>query len=87
MRQYIYGKNTVLESLKGEKPVYEIYMMKNAKDEKLLSLAKAKNAKVNIVAHKGVLNQLVGNVTRSSPSVVLLEIAITVSSLHISSFN
>ena len=62
MRQYIYGKNTVLESLKGEKPVYEIYMMKNAKDEKLLSLAKAKNAKVNIVAHKGVLNQLVGNV-------------------------
>ena len=42
MRQYIYGKNTVLESLKGEKPVYEIYMMKNAKNEKILFLGKKK---------------------------------------------
>ena len=29
MRQYIYGKNTVYEALKGDKPVYEIYLMKN----------------------------------------------------------
>lgn len=62
MREYIYGKNTVLESLKGDKPVYEVYLMKNVKDEKLIALAKAKNAKVNIVAHKGILNDLVGNV-------------------------
>ena len=62
MRQYIYGKNTVLESLKGDKLVHEIYLMKNAKDEKILSLAKTKNVKVNIVAHKGILNELVGNV-------------------------
>lgn len=62
MRQYIYGKNTVLQSLKGDKPVYGIYLMKNVKDEKLISLAKAKNVKVNMVAHKGVLNQMVGNV-------------------------
>lgn len=62
MRQYIYGKNTVFESLKGNKPVYQVYLMKNVKDEKLLALAKAKNAQVNIVAHKGVFNDLVGNV-------------------------
>lgn len=62
MRQYIYGKNTVIESLKGDKPVYEIYLMKSAKDDRLLSLAKEKKAKVNIVTHKGVLNELVGNV-------------------------
>lgn len=62
MRQYIYGKNTVLESLKGDKPVYQVYMMKNVKDEKIISLAKSKNAKINIVSHKGVLNDLVGNV-------------------------
>lgn len=62
MRQYIYGKNTVFESLKGDKPVYQVYLMKNVKDEKLLALAKAKNAQVNIVAHKGTLNDLVGNV-------------------------
>ena len=36
MTQYIYGKNTVIESLKGNKPVYEVYLMKNAK--KILSL-------------------------------------------------
>jgi len=62
MKQYIYGKNTVLESLKGNKPVYEVYMMKNVKDEQYLSLAKKKNAKVHIVAHKSVLNDFVGNV-------------------------
>lgn len=62
MRQYIYGKNTVFESLKGNKPVYEVYMMKNVKDEKLMALAKKKNVKVNIVAQKSVLNNLVRNV-------------------------
>ena len=62
MRQYIYGKNTVLESLKGNKPVYQVYMMKNMKDDKIISLAKEKNAKVNIVTSKGVLNDLVGSV-------------------------
>lgn len=62
MRQYIYGKNTVMESLKGDKPVYQIYLMKNVKDEKLLSLAQKRNVNINFVAHKGVLNDLVGNV-------------------------
>ncbi len=62
MRQYIYGKNTVFESLKGDKPVYQVYMMKNVIDDKLMSLAKKKNVNINIVTHKGVLNEMVGNV-------------------------
>lgn len=62
MRQYIYGKNTVMESLKGHKPVYQVYVMKNVKDEKLMSLAQKKNAKMHIVSHKNELNELVGNV-------------------------
>ena len=36
--------------------------MKNVKDEQLMSIAKKRNIKVNIVAHKGVLNDLVGSV-------------------------
>lgn len=62
MRQYIYGKNTVIEALKGNKPVYQVYMMKNVKDDKIISLAESKNAKVNIVAQKNTLNDLVGHV-------------------------
>lgn len=62
MRQYIYGKNTVLEALKGDKPVYQVYMMKNVKDDKIINLANQKNAKVNIVTQKNVLNELVGRV-------------------------
>lgn len=62
MRQYIYGKNTVIESLKGNKPVYQVYLMKNMKDDLIISLAKQKNAKMNIVSQKSVLNDLVGNV-------------------------
>ena len=60
MRQYIYGKNTVYEALKGDKPVYEIYLMKNVKEDKIIELAKKKNAKVNIVTQKSVFNDLVG---------------------------
>ncbi len=62
MRQYIYGKNTVIEALKGSKPVYQVYMMKNVKDDKIIALAKSKNAKVNIIAQKNVLNDMVGRV-------------------------
>lgn len=62
MRQYIYGRNTILETLKGHKPVYEVYMMKNVKDDHIIALAKKKNAKVNIVTQKKVLSELVGHV-------------------------
>lgn len=62
MRQYIYGKNTVCEALKGNKPVYQVYMMKNINDRKIIELAQKKNIKVNIVTQKSVLNDLVGRV-------------------------
>lgn len=62
MRQYIYGKNTVIESLKGNKPVYEVYVLKNAKDDKVMALAKAKKVKVHMVSHKDELEQMVGHV-------------------------
>ena len=29
MEQYIYGKNTVLEALKGDKEVYKLYLITN----------------------------------------------------------
>ena len=62
MRQYIFGKNTVIESLKGGKPVYEVYMMKNMKDPKIIDLAQKKKAVIHMVAQKSALDQLVGKV-------------------------
>lgn len=61
MKQYIYGKNTVMESLRGQKQVYEIYLLKSYNDPKLLKLAKSKNIQVNYVDKK-VLEKKVGNV-------------------------
>lgn len=60
MKQYIYGKNTIMESLKGEKVIYQIYMAKNVNDERILSLAKKKNIKVQVV-HKSILNDMVNH--------------------------
>jgi len=62
MRQYIYGKNTVIEALKGNKPVYEVYMMKNVKDDKILALAAKRHIQVNLITQKNVLNEMVGKV-------------------------
>ena len=62
MRQYIYGKNTILETLKGNKPVYEVYMMKNVKDDKIIALAQKKKAEIHFVTQKNILNKMVGQV-------------------------
>ena len=62
MRQYIYGKNTVIEALKGNKPVYEVYMMKNVKDDKIIALAQKKHIQVNLITQKSVFNEMVGKV-------------------------
>lgn len=61
MKQYIYGKNMVLESLKGNKHIDELYLMHTIKDQQLLSLAKSKHISVTYVS-KNELNQLVGQV-------------------------
>lgn len=60
MRQYIYGKNTVLEALKGDK-VYIVYIQNNIHDQQLLKLCKKKNVSVSIVDKK-FFKQKVGNV-------------------------
>lgn len=36
MRQYIYGKNTILEALNGKKGVYKVYIAKSSKDQTIL---------------------------------------------------
>ncbi|MCD7893540.1 MAG: 23S rRNA (guanosine(2251)-2'-O)-methyltransferase RlmB [Erysipelotrichaceae bacterium] len=61
MKQYIYGKNTVMESLKGQKPVYEIYLLKTNNDQKLLKIANSKRIPIHYVDKK-VLDKKVGNV-------------------------
>ena len=43
MKQYIYGKNTILEALKGEKRVYTVYVQNNFKDNKIIELCKKTN--------------------------------------------
>ena len=61
MGQYIYGKNTVIESLKGEKLVYQVYMLKNAKDDKIIALANKKRVDIQFVT-KHQLFEMVGKV-------------------------
>lgn len=42
MKQYIYGKNTILEALKGDKSVYTVYVQNNAKDNGIIEQCKRK---------------------------------------------
>ena len=61
MEQYIYGKNTVLEALKGDKEVYKLYLLKNAVDNKIIKKRKKKHIEY-IVTDKQELYNLVGKV-------------------------
>lgn len=61
MEQYIYGKNTVLEALKGDKEVYKLYLLKNAVDNKIIHLCQKKHIEY-IVTDKQELYNLVGKV-------------------------
>lgn len=47
MKQYIYGKNTILEALRGEKSVYTVYIQNNLKDNKIIELCKRKKYVLN----------------------------------------
>ena len=40
MKQYIYGRNTILEALKGEKRVCTVYIQNSIKDNRILELCK-----------------------------------------------
>ncbi|MCD8029261.1 MAG: 23S rRNA (guanosine(2251)-2'-O)-methyltransferase RlmB [Erysipelotrichaceae bacterium] len=52
MKQYIYGKNTVMESLKGQKQVYEIYILKSNNDQKIIKYANSKKIPIHYVDKK-----------------------------------
>ncbi|WP_294578846.1 23S rRNA (guanosine(2251)-2'-O)-methyltransferase RlmB [uncultured Thomasclavelia sp.] len=72
MKQYIYGKNTILEALKGEKRVYTVYIQNNFKDNKIIELCKRKNVpcrridksefikRVGNVVHQGIIAEVEG---------------------------
>ena len=49
MKQYIYGKNTILEALRGEKSVYTVYIQNNLKDNKIIELCKRKKVRFELV--------------------------------------
>jgi len=61
MGQYIYGKNTVLEALKGDKEVYKLYLLKNTADSKIIHLCQKKHIEY-VVTDKTELFHLVGKV-------------------------
>lgn len=61
MKQYIYGKNTILEALNGDKTVHALYLLPNAKEEKVLNLCRKRKIPVDIV-DKQTLSKMVGNV-------------------------
>ncbi|MDD8048888.1 MAG: 23S rRNA (guanosine(2251)-2'-O)-methyltransferase RlmB [Thomasclavelia sp.] len=55
MKQYIYGKNTVIESLKGNKEIYTVYLLHN--DNGIISLCNKRKIATKIV-DKEYLNKL-----------------------------
>ena len=46
MKQYIYGKNTILEALKGEKSIYTVYIQDSIKDNRIIELCKKKKIRI-----------------------------------------
>lgn len=61
MKQYIYGKNTVLEALKGDKEIYKLYLLKNAVDNKIIQICQKRKIDY-VIADKNHLYNLVGKV-------------------------
>jgi 23S rRNA (guanosine2251-2'-O)-methyltransferase len=61
MRQFIYGKNTVLEALNINKDVYKLYVLQNVVDEKIKRICQKRKIEL-IVVDKQKMYQLVGKV-------------------------
>ena len=51
MKQYIYGKNPIMEALKGAS-VYKIYMLNGHKDQKIFDLCKRNQIPLEFVDKK-----------------------------------
>lgn len=61
MKQYIYGKNTILEALKGDKNIFTVYLLKNTKDPKIAEICRKKRITIEYV-DKQFFTTAVGNV-------------------------
>lgn len=61
MKQYIYGKNTIIEALKGKKSVYTVYIQNSMKDNKIIDLCKKKKVDIKVVDKSEFIKKL-GNV-------------------------
>ena len=61
MKQYIYGKNTILEALKGEKSIYTVYIQDSIKDNRIIELCKKKKIRIKIIDKSEFIKKL-GNV-------------------------
>lgn len=61
MRQYIYGKNTVVEALKGDKTIHQVYIQDGSKDQTIWNLCRKRNVPVSFVEKKMFQKEL-GNV-------------------------
>ena len=61
MKQYIYGKNTILEALKGEKSIYTVYIQDSIKDNRIIELCKKKKISIKIIDKSEFIKKL-GNV-------------------------
>lgn len=61
MKQYIYGKNTILEALKGDKNIFTVYLLKNTNDPKITDICRQKRIKIEYV-DKSFFSKMVGNV-------------------------
>lgn len=60
MKQYIYGKNTVHEALKGDKEVYALYVQNNFKDNRIVETCRKRNIPLKVV-DKQTLDKYAGS--------------------------
>ena len=61
MKEWIYGKNTVRELLTGPRPVYEVMILNQSKNDDIVKLCRKNNIKMRMTDKNGFI-KLVGNV-------------------------
>jgi 23S rRNA (guanosine2251-2'-O)-methyltransferase len=61
VKEWIYGKNTVRELLTGPRPVYEVMILNQSKNDDIVKLCRKNNIKMRMTDKNGFI-KLVGNV-------------------------
>jgi len=72
MKQYIYGKNTILEALKGDKDIFTVYLLHNTKDPKVVEICRRRRIALEYV-DKAFFNKTIGNVVHQGIMAVIQE--------------